>query len=658
MYHDDALETALSQEHYDAAGRELVEKMLAEFRYEGLLDPERVGDGRADGGRAAAVPTAPGETLDDPNAALADAQGETARYEVDAGDVRYRFTATDRLGDRFAVHEGSVRRREASGESEGDAAGEADADGWTPATDPVRFLLDVRDRIGTDEMTAGHLVREYRNTLLADAHVRAREAGDLDGDAVAAAADDRAVPDMPYEAVEGEMTGHPWITYNKGRLGWSYPDYREFAPELKEPVTLSWLAVRESEVTFETVDGLSPERLLREELGERYGDFRAELDRRGRDPDAYTFVPVHDWQWENTLVQLYGKEIADGDVVPLGDGDDEYLPGQSVRTFFNASNPGKRNVKLPMRILNTLVWRGLPGERTEAAPAVTEYVKSIRDGDEFLREECELVLPGEVAGVNYDHPAFARLSGNAYQYDELLGAVWRESVTDLIDDDERALTLSSLLHVEGVGDDACPVVSELVERSPLSLSEWLDELFHVMLPPLLHYLYRYGTVFSPHGENAIVILDDEWVPSRLGVKDFVDDVNVSDRPLPELERLDDELRSVLRSEPPEGLCQFVFCGLFVGVYRYLSDLLTRHHGYDEVRFWWQVREAIEAYHAEFPELEKRFELFDLLRPEFTKLTLNRNRIADEGYGDAEGRPHASEHGTVPNPLFEVADRTS
>ncbi|WP_224270765.1 IucA/IucC family protein [Haloprofundus salinisoli] len=620
---NDTLRNAVSTDNWEAAERDLLEKMLAEFMYEDLVDVEVA------------------ETVD----------GAT-RYELDLGEATYRFVAEQRLLDSYRVREGSVERREK--DERGDGGGDDAVDEWRPATDPVGFLLDAREHIGTDEMTAGHLVREYRNTLLADAHIRARDeareevVGDRPGDGEPVARDPAS---MPYAELEGEMTGHPWITYNKGRIGFSYSDYAAYAPEMKRPVELRWLAVRRDRATFSTVDGLSPERLLRDELGGRYDEFRAVLDERGVDPDAYHFLPVHEWQWENTVVHLFSKELATDAIVPLGAGDDEYLPAQSVRTFLNVSDPAKHNVKLPLRILNTLVWRGLPGERTEAAPLVTEYVKRIRDEDPFLRDDCELVLPGEIAGLNYDHPEFARLDDNAYQYDELLGAVWRESVTDLVRDDERPVTLSALMHVDGEGT---PVVSRLVERSPLELDAWLDELFATLLPPLLHYLYRYGTVFSPHGENTILVLDDENVPTRLAVKDFVDDVNVSDRPLPELERLPGELRDVLRTEPPEGLCQFIFAGLFVCVLRYVSEVLTVHHDYPEERFWSQVRDAVLDYQARFPELESRFELFDMLRPEFTKLCLNRNRMVDNGYGDAAGRPHASEHGTVRNPLYEVA----
>ncbi len=611
---DDTLRNALDDENWTAAERELLEKMLAEFMYEDLVDAEPVGE--VDG---------------------------STRYELDLGDVAYRFVAEERLMDSYLIDEGSVEKRVADRDGTGgDQTGTGDGEGeWTDATDPVQFLLDAREHIGTDELTAGHLIREYRNTLLADAHIRARqgEAG-------------RDLASMGYAELEGEMTGHPWITYNKGRIGFGYDDYASYAPEMKEPVRLHWLAVREDRATFAAVDGLSPEELLRDELGERYDAFRDELADRGLDPDDYHLLPVHEWQWDNTVVQLYSKELAEDAIVPLGPGEDRYLPAQSVRTFLNVDDPTKHNVKLPLRILNTLVWRGLPGERTEAAPLVTEYVKRIRDDDPFLRDECELVLPGEVAGLNYDHPEFDQLEDNPYQYDELLGCIWRESVEGLIREDERAITLSALMHVDGADGD--PVIAQLVERSPLDLEAWLDELFATMLPPLLHYLYRYGTVFSPHGENTIVILDGENVPTRLGVKDFVDDVNVSDQPLPELERLPGDLRDVLRTEPPEGLCQFIFTGLFVCVYRYVSNALSEHRGYPEEAFWAQVREAVLDYQERFPELEERFELFDLLRPEFTKLCLNRNRMVDYGYGDAEGRPHASEHGTVRNALHEVA----
>ncbi|ADJ16537.1 iron transport protein C (plasmid) [Halalkalicoccus jeotgali B3] len=588
---------ALDAAVWETVERRLLTKMLEEFTYEKILTPRQVKAG-----------------------------DDRATYRFDLGDTAYRFEAAERLMDSLHVYEGTVERREGNGT-------------WAALDDPLRLLRDLGETTDLEGLTEGNLVREYKRTLLADAHVEARRREREEFDPL----------DLDYARLEGEMDGHPWITYNKGRLGWGYDDYRQYAPELKEPVRLSWVAVRREKATFVGTEDVDHDSLVRNELGDAYGRFRERLADRGLDPDTYYLLPVHDWQWDNSIVPLFPDDIATDDIVPLGEGSDAYLPQQSVRTFVNLDDETKHHVKVPMRILNTLVWRGLPGERTELAPTVTEYIQGIYENDEFLQEQG-LVLPGEIAGINYDHGDFTEIDGSPYQYHELLGVVWRESIYTFLDGNERAVTLSALMHD---GDDD-PYVSRLIERSGLSTDEWLEEFFDTVLPPLLHFLYRYGTVFSPHGQNTILIVED-GVPTRLAIKDFVDDVNVSDHPIPELEALPDEMHAVLRKEPPEGLCQFIFSGLFVCVLRYVADVLELHEDYSEKRFWSHARAAILDYQAQFPELEERFELFDLLQPEFTKLSLNRNRLFEYGYDDTPGRPHASEYGTVANALYDVSD---
>ena len=597
---DTTRQDALTPEIWTTTERRLLTKMLEAFAYEEILAPRKVRDG-----------------------------DDRADFRFDLGPASYRFEASERLMDSLHVHGDTVERR-----TDGD---------WTGLDDPFRLLRDLGETTDLDGLTEGNLVREYKRTLLADAHIEARKRDREGFDPL----------DLDYAQLEGEMEGHPWITYNKGRLGWGYDDYRRYAPEMKEPVKLSWVAVRKTASTFVATDGVDHDSLVRGELGDRYEVFRDRLASKGLDPESYHLLPVHDWQWEHSVVPLFPDHIADDRIVPLGEGPDEYLPQQSVRTFVNVDHDGKHHVKVPMRILNTLVWRGLPGERTELAPTVTEYIEGIYENDSFLQGQG-LVLPGEIAGINYDHGDFTAIDGSPYQYHELLGVVWRESIHTFLDGDERAVTLSALMHVDGEG---VPYVSRLVERSGLTLDEWLESFFETVLPPLLHFLYRYGTVFSPHGQNTILVVED-GVPTRLAVKDFVDDVNVSDQPLPELAALPDEMHDVLRKEPPEGLCQFVFCGLFVCVLRYVADVLVEHENYTEERFWRHARTAVLDYQAQFPELAERFELFDLLQPEFTKLTLNRNRLFNYGYDDAPARPHAVEHGTVTNPLYEVANERS
>ena len=205
----------------------------------------------------------------------------------------------------------------------------------------------------------------------------------------------------------------------------------------------------------------------------------------------------------NVIVPLFAEYIANDLIVPLGEGEDQYFPQQSIRTFVNTTNRDKYHVKLPMSILNTLVYRGLPSERTVIAPQVTQHIKGIRDRDAFLKDTCKVGLLGEVATLNVTQPTFASIKNAPYQYLEMLGVVWRESIYQELEEGEHAITLAALLHVDSKGK---ALVSSYIEKSGLTPNEWIDALTSAVLPPLLHYLYQYGTVFSPHGQNTVLVL--------------------------------------------------------------------------------------------------------------------------------------------------------
>ncbi|MEU8526092.1 IucA/IucC family siderophore biosynthesis protein [Streptomyces sp. NPDC048629] len=580
------------------ASARLLAKMLGEFAYEELVEPEP----RTDGGAAAGAGTAAGRTA--------------YVLRLDDGS-ELSFTARRGSYGHWRVDPGSVTRDGAR------------------LTDPLDFLVRARHGLGLDGATLGHLIRELTTTLAADAR--------LDHTALDAA----RLADLGYAELEGHQTGHPWIVVNKGRIGFSAGDAARWTPEARRATRLPWIAVDTGLAAYRGTQALAtPAHLYERELDPAVRErFHGVLRDRGLDPDRYLFLPVHPWQWDEILLPLYAPAVAEGRVVPLPADDDLRVPQQSVRTFLNTSRPDRHTVKLPLSVLNTLVWRGLPTERTLAAPAVTAWVHGLRDADPFLRDECGVILLGEVASVTVEHPLYDRLPEVPYQYKELLGAIWREPLR--LPPGERARTLASLLHTDR---DGRAFVAELVSRSGLAPGAWLQRLFAALLPPLLHFLYRYGTVFSPHGENAIVVYDDHDVPVRLAIKDFVDDVNISARPLPEHDAMPDDVRAVLLTEEPAFLTQFIHSGLFVGVFRYLAPLCEEQLDVPEGEFWELVRAEILRHQARFPELKERFELFDLLTPRIERLCLNRNRLHMDGYRDRPERPHAAVHGTVANPL--------
>ncbi|MFB6707504.1 IucA/IucC family protein [Streptomyces sp. NPDC056333] len=598
----------LNRTVWDRVATRLLAKMLAEFAYEEVVEPAP----QPGGSDTYTLTLDDGATL-----SFRAGRGVYGSWHVAADSMR----ASDRDAPAGTGEDGSTRT--------------------VPFRDPLQFLARARHLLHLDGATLGHLIREITTTLAADAR--------LEHTTLTAA----RLAELDYAELEGHQTGHPWLVANKGRLGFSAADASRFTPEARRPVKLPWIAVSTRIGGYRGVTGLAtPEQLYAQELDASVRrSFAAELRARDLDPGAYLLLPVHPWQWDEWIVPLFAPAIAAGDIVPLHTDDDLRLPQQSIRTFTNLGRPDRHTVKLPLSILNTLVWRGLPTERTLAAPAVTAWVQSLRDRDPFLRDTCRVILLGEVASVTVEHPLYDHLPEAPYQFKEILGAIWREPLHPRLMPGERARTLASLLHTDPQGR---AFTAELVTRSGLTPTAWLTRLFAALLPPLLHFLYRYGTVFSPHGENAIVVFDEQDVPVRLAIKDFVDDVNISAQPLPEHATMPEDVRGVLLTEEPGFLTQFIHSGLFVGVFRFLSRICEEQLGVPEAEFWSLVRAEILRHHARFPELKERFEMFDMLTPRIERLCLNRNRLYRDGYRDRSERPHAAVHGTVPNPLHPSA----
>ncbi len=116
-------------------------------------------------------------------------------------------------------------------------------------SEALQLLISLSEDKGMSSSTAGHLAKEYFHTLIADVHLQHRKSAD-------------ELAGMDYAELEGEMTEHPWITYNKGRIGFGYDDYLRFAPEQKQKIKLSWIAVAKQVASFHSLDTLGFEDVM------------------------------------------------------------------------------------------------------------------------------------------------------------------------------------------------------------------------------------------------------------------------------------------------------------------------------------------------------------------------------------------------------------
>ena len=566
----------VNQKQWRLAGQRLIEMAIAEFLYEEIIQVTHLKDNR---------------------------------YQLTLDDQTYTFKAQNYLLGHWQIEEGSVRELSVA----------EDLPAWNLHT----FIRAFSNQTEVKPFTKAYLIKEMNNTWLAEAHLF--DESRLSSEAALTAS---------HHEIEGMLRGHPWLIMSKGRMGFGYDDYLSAAPELSPTVKVLWLAVHRDLAEFRSTKEWQAGRLYQHELSaEELANFEQKLHERGCSCRDYFLIPVHAWQWHQWLVPTYANEIVDRRIIELGVGQDDYVPMQSIRTLCNISQPERHYVKLPVSIFNTAVYRGLPSKRNLAAPAVTAWLKQIQSQDPDLKQSGVAFL-GEVATLTIHQPCFDQIEGAPYQFKELFGCLWRESVDPVIGTGEQALSQAALLHRDINGQS---ILAVLIQASGLSPLQWLKRFAEVSVTPLLICLYKYGLAFSPHGENTMLI-HANGVPQKMVLKDFIDDVNLVDEDFPELASLPIEGQILLR-HPAHELSHFIFTGLFMVHYRYICNVFLQDYPeHSEVEFWQTISSVIDAFHQAHPELAERIEKFAMFRAEFEKICLNRVRLFTTSYNDEAERP--------------------
>lgn len=554
----------LSPERWDLANRLLVRKALAEFAHERLIAPRTLPDGR---------------------------------YEVrgDDGLTSYRFTATRWSLDHWQVAAESITRHR---------------DGNELPLSALDFFVELKKSLGLSDEILPVYLEEISSTLAGTCYKLTKPRIPV-----------RELAGSGFQAIETGMTeGHPCFVANNGRLGFGVHDYLAYAPETASPVRLVWLAAHRSRAAFTAGVGITYESFVRDELGaETVERFDGILRERGLDPEDYLLIPVHPWQWWNKLSVTFAAEVAQRRLVCLGEGDDEYLAQQSIRTFFNTTSPEKHYVKTALSVLNMGFMRGLSAAYMEATPAINDWLAQLVENDPVLKS-TGLSIIRERAAVGYRHLEYEAATDRYSPYRKMLAALWRESPVPSLQEGESLATMASLVHVDHEG---ASFAAALIERSGLTPVEWLRGYLRAYLTPLLHSFYAYDLVYMPHGENVILVLKDGAV-RRAVYKDIAEEIAVMDPQAvlpPAVERIRVEV-------PDDTKLLSIFTDVFDCFFRFLAAQLADEGVLGEEDFWRTVAESVRAYQEATPELEDKFRQYDLFAPEFALSCLNRLQLRD------------------------------
>lgn len=587
------LDVALRSQQAIAVRRRILRQLIESLIYEGVLQPEVEHDGDH------SVFSLSGQSED----------GVAVRYRCRGRRCLSfdRIRLTDEPVMRIADHE----------------SGEVESIG--------QLLLDLRAALGADDERLVRFIEELNQTLLKDAvaqYVRSQDRTTLYG--------------RGYEEWEQVMPGHPYHPSYKSRMGFSYTDNLTYGPEFGTALRPLWIATRREATRATHSRAIELAAYLTDELGaeliERWHDTIRE---RGCDPADYTLLPVHPWQWQHVAVAIQ-DDLRANRLILLGETEDCYSAQQSIRTLANRSQPERAYLKLALSIVNTSTSRVLAPHTVQNAAPISDWLHTLVQGDEFLRDELRVILLREVLGVAYDPPRSDLLPPIAGQ----LSCIWRESLYSQLLPDETAVPFNALCVLD---NDNSPLIAPWVARH--GLETWLCHLLDVTIVPIVHLLYAHGIALESHAQN-IMLIQRDGLPQRVALKDFHDGLRFSAAHLadpsarpPLLTTPESHLRvnrnSYIQSSDPVEVRDFMHDAFFCINLGELALFLAERFDLPEDHFWSLAHAAIEAYQQRFPQLAPRFALFDLYAPLIQIEQLTKRRL----YPDTEPRVHA-----VCNPL--------
>ncbi|MUH97739.1 IucA/IucC family siderophore biosynthesis protein [Aliivibrio fischeri] len=545
--------------HWPAANRKMVAKLISELAYEQAFKIEQ------------------------------NNQGYVLR--LDDG-VCYQFLGKTNIWGQIVIEPTSLIRKQKSLNSDVLA---------------TQFMMDVQRVINIgDESLAEHF-EDLNATLLGDCKLAQRKMN--------ISANELAF--LSCEQQQLLFNGHPKFAFNKGRRGWGTQDLSLYAPEAERAFQLAWVAVHESILEKATNSKVDWKCLVLSAVSNaEFYVMNSQLSSFNVDSSEYTFVPVHPWQWEQKLSILFSREMAEKTLVYLGKFGDEFLPQLSIRTLSNVTRPESYDIKLPLTIMNTSCYRGIPGRYILAGPIASDWLDSIFKSDPLFVDKKAEVLQEPAAGF-VAQADYKLLTDAPYRYHELLGVIWRESAQSKLGENESAILMAALMESDESG---VPLISEYIQASGLSIETWLDKLFDAVVIPFYHLLCKYGVSLIAHGQNVTLVMEG-GIPKRILLKDFQGDMRLVERDIPEQETLAPLVKEVTVKLPEELIIHDLQTGHFVTVLRFISPLVETL-GLPEIEFYKVLAQRVHTYMAMTPEYKDRFERLDLFKPRILRIGLN------------------------------------
>lgn len=396
----------------------------------------------------------------------------------------------------------------------------------------------------------------------------------------------------------------PFHPLAKCKMGFEQSDYQKYMAEFSRPIVLVWYAVAKTHLIYSdviiNVDRQNPVNYL---LSDQQ---RLELNRelsKKKIQVSHIAIPVHPWQEEHVISDIYTEELLNGIVVKLDFNQSETWASSSMRSMlFNQDTP--HSVKLPLGVYALNSKRYLPSLKLINGEKNQEILVQARELDPVLKQMLYLWDERHWWGYMFSENRYDKSPSNPGFFQEKpthLGVMIRSLPDALCHNHIRLLSMASLGMVNGTINGTQHIFDEIIISQNSKINETaVLQNFRQLCDVFFSVILRCICIgFAPemHGQNVIMILENHQFFGLL-LRDH-DSVRVHLPWLNEHGIKDPEYLSPLnfrnrlyRETPNQLIFYLQSLGILVNI-RAIVESLSVHYQMEEDLLWREVRMSIE-----------------------------------------------------------------
>ncbi len=329
-----------------------------------------------------------------------------------------------------------------------------------------------------------------------------------------AALRDAGHANVPLLLEQWGTLGHPWHPNYKTKLGLSAQDVMALSPEFEAQLQVPLAALRadKAHVAFAD-DGEDYRSWFGRTYPQAWQSWLAALQARGLAHQGWLPLPAHPYQAAQQLPQLFAAEIAAGDLLLL----DAAMPATPTMSFRSVVPYGSAllpHLKLPVSLRLTSVQRTVSPKSAVMGPRVSRLLSAIIASEggfggtlAIVPEQCGIHL------LDADDDRARHLA-----------ALYRANPAACVAPGMLAMPVGALFAESPFSGR--PLVTEAVALCSSDDAAGAREFFRqyagTALRAVLSAYLLYGVAFEAHQQNSFIVLDQQFRPAQLLVRDFGD----------------------------------------------------------------------------------------------------------------------------------------